>query len=85
MTATKKTTGAKATKGTKGKPAEVPVTRPNPAVTPVSAGLAKKIRAVDAGMVAEFGLDLAYSMMANGKIVAASNSTDGFIPPTVKK
>ncbi len=78
----------KATKGKKGKVGTVvaaeEVTRPNVVTVPVSADLAAKIRAVDAGMEAEFGNDFAYGIMANGGLVAASNAKDGYVPPAVK-
>ena len=80
----------KATKGKKAKKAagtvvaaEV-VTRDNPATVAVSADLAAKIRAVDAGLEAEFGHDFAYGIMAGGGLVAASNAKDGYVPPTAK-
>lgn len=48
--------------------------------TPVSADLASKIRAVDAGLEAEFHLDFAFVILARGNLVA-SNARDGVVPP----
>jgi hypothetical protein len=51
--------------------------------TPVSKELAEAIRRMDDLLQAEFGFDLAYCILARGLIVAASNSRDGYVPPTV--
>lgn len=51
--------------------------------TPVSTDLAAKIRAVDAALEAEFGLDFAFAILARGKLVSASNARDGVVPPLV--
>jgi hypothetical protein len=51
--------------------------------TPVSKELAEAIRRMDDLLQAEFGFDQAYCILARGLIVAASNSRDGFVPPTV--
>ncbi len=51
--------------------------------TPVSDDLAAKIRAVDAGLEAEFHLDFAFVILARGNVVAASNARDGVVPPVV--
>jgi hypothetical protein len=53
-------------------------------VVPVSAGLAKKIRELDAALEAEFGCDFAFGIAGGGGVVAASNSRDGIVPPVVK-
>ena len=51
--------------------------------TPVGSELVEAIRRMDDLLQAEFGFDLAYCILARGLIVAASNSRDGYIPPTV--
>jgi hypothetical protein len=51
--------------------------------TPVTADLAEKIRAFDEAMLATFGFDVCYVVMARDGIVAASNSRDGYLPPIV--
>jgi|GEM_PF-3191096 len=52
--------------------------------TLVSKELAEAINRMDHLLQAEFGFDLAYCILARGLIVAASNSRDGYVPPTVK-
>ena len=51
--------------------------------TPVGPELADAIRRMDDLLQAEFGFDLAYCILARGAVVAASNSRDGYLPPTV--
>lgn len=51
--------------------------------TPVPADLADKIRAFDEAMLATFGFDTCYVVMARDGIVAASNERDGYLPPIV--
>ena len=51
--------------------------------TPVSTDLAEKLRAADEALMAEFGFDLSYVVMARDGIVVASNSRDGYLPPLV--
>ena len=63
-----------------------PETTPATAETrrmPVGSELVEAIRRMDDLLQAEFGFDLAYCILARGLIVAASNSRDGYIPPTV--
>lgn len=63
-------------------PDPAPITR-DVKRTPVSANLAEKLRAADEALMAEFGFDLSYIVMARDGIVAASNSRDGYLPPLV--
>ena len=63
-------------------PDTTPVTR-EVKRTPVSAELAEKLRAVDEALMAEFGFDVVYIVMARDGIVVASNSRDGYLPPLV--
>ncbi len=63
-------------------PDTAPVTR-DVKRTPVSADLAEKLRAADEALMAEFGFDLSYVVMARDGIVAASNSRDGYLMPLV--
>jgi len=51
--------------------------------TPVSLELAGKIRAVDAALETEFGMDFAFVILARGALVAGSNSKDRVVPPLV--
>jgi hypothetical protein len=68
---------------TENVPDPTPVTR-DVKRTPVSADLAEKIRAFDEAMLATFGFDLCYIVMARDGIVAASNSRDGYLSPIVE-
>ncbi len=63
-------------------PDPAPVTR-DVKRTPVSVDLAEKLRAADEALMAEFGFDLSYVVLARDGIVAASNSRDGYLPPLV--
>lgn len=50
----------------------------------VPAGLAAAIREADGRMIAEFGANMAWVVLALDKTVAASNGRDGFVPPRVR-
>lgn len=51
--------------------------------TPVSHALAAAIRTVDELLVEELGNDFAYAVLGRGRLIAASNSKDGVVPPVV--
>jgi hypothetical protein len=51
--------------------------------TPVSAELAAKIRDLDAALTDEFGLDVAWVLLARDGVVASSNAKHGILPPVV--
>jgi hypothetical protein len=72
----------KKSKVAKPKPVEPPV----PAISkfPVSLGLAVKLRDLDRAMTTEFGADMAYVIMGNGKIIAASDALHGHMLADVK-
>ena len=71
------------TKKNKHTPAPAPVTR-EVVRTPASAKLAGIVRELDAALMEEFGpVWFAYSIMGGDGLVAASNASDGFVPPVV--
>ena len=70
-------------KKNKNTPDPAPVTR-EVVRTPVSAKLAGIVRELDAALMEEFGpVWFAYSIMGGDGLVAASNASDGFVPPVV--
>ena len=67
----------------KNKHTPAPVTR-EVVRTPASAKLAGIVRELDAALMEEFGpVWFAYSIMGGDGLVAASNASDGFVPPVV--
>lgn len=52
--------------------------------TPVSAELAAKIHDLDAALTAEFGLDVAWVLLARDSVIASSNAKHGVLAPVVR-
>ena len=51
--------------------------------TPVPAELAEMVRVLDDALLAAYGFDLCYVVMARGGIIAASSATHGYLPPII--
>lgn len=52
--------------------------------TPVSPDLAAKICDLDAALTAEFGLDVAWVLLARDGVIASSNASHGVLSPVVR-